>query len=429
MESMVRLKTIKIITLLLLSIIVTISAQQREQRLQLSRIPIFLEKNILFSDSSSICYFSYRIPIKQLFFTKNDNKYTAGFVVDLEIKNADKIVDRKSLRKSVVVNSYEETKANSSYAQGVISVENTNKNYVIYPYLSIINSDQSIPLDSIIIQNNLILKEKIGRPIIIQKSESECDGKNGLELVNFMNTIPYSLNDYSILIPVLDPIVKELNIKIEQDGKEIVNQKITDYYHNDFELKECENKIVLDSVKKLFDTKYFVMKNFSHFLEEGNARLIISKDNLKPVEFEFIVLWNDKPRSLMNPEFAIQALEVIEDEHTIDSLLNADKNDYAKVLKKYWDEKSGNKKYTFSELENEYYKRADYSIDNFSTVSYPNGVKSDRGKMYIKYGMPDEIKREYSNSNVVVEIWKYLKLKKEFTFTDRSGLGNYTLDK
>ncbi len=49
--------------------------------------------------------------------------------------------------------------------------------------------------------------------------------------------------------------------------------------------------------------------------------------------------------------------------------------------------------------------------------------------MYIKYGKPDEIKREYSNSNVVVEIWKYLKLKKEFTFTDRSGLGNYTLDK
>ncbi|MEK6552657.1 MAG: GWxTD domain-containing protein, partial [Bacteroidota bacterium] len=137
---------------------------------------------------------------------------------------------------------------------------------------------------------------------------------------------------------------------------------------------------------------------------------------------------NDKPNSLMNPEFAIQALEAIESKQKIEALLDADKNEYAKVLKKYWDEKTGNNKYAFNELENEYYKRADYSIDNFSTVSYPNGAKSDRGKIYIKYGKPDEIKREYSNSNIVIEIWKYLKLKKEFTFTDKSGLGNYTLD-
>jgi len=429
MGSMVLLKTIKIISLLLLSFTaLTISAQQRERHLQFSRMPIFLEKNILFSDSSSTCYFSYRIPFKQLFFTKNDNTYSAGFVIDLEIKNADKIVDRKSLKKSIVVNTYEETKVGNNYAQGVISIENNNIDYVIYPYLSIINSDQSIPLDSISIHNNLILKEKTGRPIVIRNNEFQCAATKGFQLVNFMNTIPYSLSDYSILIPVRDLTVKELSIKIEQDGKEIVNQKITDCSHEDFKLKECENNIVLYSNKNLLNTKYFIMKDFSHLLEEGNARLIISKGNSKPAEFEFSVLWNDKPKSLMNPEFAIRALESIESEQTIDSLLNADKNDYAKVLKKYWDEKSGNKKYAFNELENEYYKRADYSIDNFSTVSYPNGVKSDRGKMYIKYGKPDEIKREYSNSNIVVEIWKYIKLKKEFTFTDRSGLGNYTLD-
>ena len=425
---MFRLNIIKIIFLLLLSFLITLSAQHKERQLPFLRTPIFLEKNIFFSDSSSVCYFSYRIPFKELFFTKNDNKYTAGFVFDLEIKNADKIVDRKSLRKSVVINSYEETKAVDSYAQGVLSIENKSKEYVVYPYLSIINSDQNIPLDSISVHNNLILKEKIGRPIVVQNNESQCESNNSFQLVNFMNTVPYSLNNYSILIPVVDSTANELNIKIEQDGREKVNQRVTDYFHNEYELKECENKIVLYSDKKLLNTKYFVMKDFSYFLEEGNARLIISKDNAKPVEFEFSVLWNDKPNSLMNPEFAIQALEAIESKQKIETLLDADKNEYAKVLKKYWDGKTGNNKYAFNELENEYYKRADYSIDNFSTVSYPNGVKSDRGKIYIKYGKPDEIKREYSNSNIVIEIWKYLKLKKEFTFMDKSGLGNYTLD-
>lgn len=428
MESMVRLNFKKISFFFLFSFLVTISAQQRERHFQFSRVPIFLEKNIFFYDSSSVCYFSYRIPFKELFFTKNDNKYTAGFVFDLEIKNADKIVDRKSLKKSVVVNSYEETKAVDNYAQGVLSIENKSQEYVIYPYISIINSNQNIPLDSISVHNNLILKEKIGRPIVVQNNESLCESKNSFQLVNFMNTIPFSLNNYSILIPVLDSTAKELNIKIEQDGKEKVNQKITDYFHNGYDLKECENMIVLYSDKKLLNTKYFIMKNFSYFLEEGNARLIISRDNAKPVEFEFIVLWNDKPKSLMNPEFAIQALGAIESAQKIETLLDSDKNEYAKVLKKYWDDKTGNKKYAFNELENEYYKRADYSIDNFSTVSYPNGTKSDRGKIYMKYGKPDEIKREYSNSNIVVEIWKYPKLKKEFSFTDKSGLGNYTLD-
>lgn len=425
---MVRLNNIKIIFLLLLSFFITISAQQREKHLPFTRMPIFLEKNIFFFDSSSVCYYSYRIPFKELSFTKNDNKYTAGFVFDLEIKNADKIIDRKSLRKSVVVNSYEETKDVDSYAQGVLRIENKSKEYVFYPYLNIINSDQNIPLDSISVHNNLILKEKIGRPIVVQNNESQCESKNSFQLVNFMNTVPFSLNNYSILIPVVDSTANELKIKIEQDGKEKVNQKITDYFHNEYELKECENKIVLYPDKKLLNTKYFVMKDFSYFLEEGNARLIISKDNAKPVEFEFTVLWNDKPKSLMNPESAIQVLEAIESEQKIETLLDADKNEYAKVLKKYWDDKTGNKKYAFNELENEYYKRADYSIDNFSTVSYPNGAKTDRGKIYIKYGKPDEIKREYSNSNIVIEIWKYLKLKKEFTFTDKSGLGNYTLD-
>ncbi|MEK6552358.1 MAG: hypothetical protein AABZ54_02780, partial [Bacteroidota bacterium] len=177
---------IKIIFLLLLSFFITLSAQHKERQLPFTRIPIFLEKNIFFSDSSSVCYFSYRIPFKELFFTKNDSQYTAGLVFDLEIKNADKIVDRKSLRKSVVVNSYEETKAVDSYVQGVLSIENKSKEYVIYPYLSIINSDQNIPLDSISVHNNLILKEKIGRPIVVQNNEFQCESNNSFQLVNFM---------------------------------------------------------------------------------------------------------------------------------------------------------------------------------------------------------------------------------------------------
>ena len=76
---------------------------------------------------------------------------------------------------------------------------------------------------------------------------------------------------------------------------------------------------------------------------------------------------------------------------------------------------------------NEFYMRVDYAIVQYRTVSEVNGAATDRGKIYIKYGEPDDIERSYSDQGQILEIWKYRKFNKEFVFSDVSGLGNYSL--
>jgi len=423
------IRHITFLTLVLFTfLLVNLSSQPREKAIPSSRSSIQLEKNIIFNDSSSICYLSYRIPYSSLVFVKDDDKYSGGLTLDFEIKRDDKIVDRKSSSKSVVTDSYEGTLSEENFIEGVISLDVSKNDYVIKPFLTVTNTDRNIPLDSMLIQQKVILKEKFGHPIVVQSEEAPSCSSSDFQLVNFANSIPYSPNSYILLIPVLEENNEEIKVKIDQEGKNILDKSLTDFIDKDFILKECENKVILQKENNLKKVKYFLVKDFSYLMKEGNGRLMISVGNEKPVEFGFTVIWQNKPRTLMNPEFAIQLLGTIEKENIVDELLNADKKDYSKVLNKYWDDKIPNKKVAFNELMYEFYKRADYAMKNFGSVSNSNGAKSDRGKIFIRFGKPDEIKREYSTSNAVTEIWKYIQLKREFIFTDRTGLGNYTLD-
>ncbi|MBI1936907.1 MAG: GWxTD domain-containing protein [Ignavibacteriales bacterium] len=139
------------------------------------------------------------------------------------------------------------------------------------------------------------------------------------------------------------------------------------------------------------------------------------------------VVWHDKPSTLMNPELAIGLLEYITDKAKVKSLLKGSSDKYYGNLVKFWTETFPGKKFAYNKLMAEFYERADYAQKNFSSINIPNGAKSDRGRIYIMYGQPDDVRRDYSMDKKVLEIWNYSDLKKEFVFADDTGLGNYKL--
>jgi GWxTD domain-containing protein len=120
-------------------------------------------------------------------------------------------------------------------------------------------------------------------------------------------------------------------------------------------------------------------------------------------------------------------LENLVDKSEVEKMLNSDEDDYYKELVEFWKPRDPVKETTLNEIMFEFYSRADIAIKSFATLSLKNGAKSDRGKIYIKYGSPDDIVRTFSDNNEVIEIWKYNKSNKEFTFVDKSGLGNFNL--
>ena len=74
------------------------------------------------------------------------------------------------------------------------------------------------------------------------------------------------------------------------------------------------------------------------------------------------------------------------------------------------------------DLFNEFYTRVQYVNNNFSFLTY-KGWQSDRGKIYIIYGKPFDVKNEFT-MEAEYEIWVY-KNNRQFVFINRYG--NYEL--
>jgi len=79
-----------------------------------------------------------------------------------------------------------------------------------------------------------------------------------------------------------------------------------------------------------------------------------------------------------------------------------------------------------NELQLEYYSRIEYANQNFS--SYVEGWRTDMGRIFVKYGMPDVIERQPPMMNQRrYEIWEYQQHNLRLIFVDVSGFGNYRL--
>jgi GWxTD domain-containing protein len=74
----------------------------------------------------------------------------------------------------------------------------------------------------------------------------------------------------------------------------------------------------------------------------------------------------------------------------------------------------------------EFFERVSYANENFSSLR--PGWKTDRGRIYIRRGPPDQIEsRPFSATGPAYEAWYYFEQNLTFVFVDRMGLGDYEL--
>jgi len=74
----------------------------------------------------------------------------------------------------------------------------------------------------------------------------------------------------------------------------------------------------------------------------------------------------------------------------------------------------------------EFFERVSYANENFSSLQ--PGWKTDRGRIYIRRGPPDQIdSRPFSATGPAYEVWYYFQQNLTFVFVDRMGLGDYEL--
>ena len=74
----------------------------------------------------------------------------------------------------------------------------------------------------------------------------------------------------------------------------------------------------------------------------------------------------------------------------------------------------------------EFFRRVRYADQHFQGMG--PGWRSDMGRIYIKYGPPDQIEnRPASTQSPQLELWYYNQPYRQFVFADREGFGRYVL--
>ena len=188
------------------------------------------------------------------------------------------------------------------------------------------------------------------------------------------------------------------------------------------------DSLIVIQPEKVVSNHYFKIEKKR--LQKNNYNIVLKiEDNDDSSERRKLIsfYWVTTPQSSEDISLALRQMRYIVPEDSLDKYLEADLKDQKLFFKAYWKQRDPNPNSTVNELMEEYFGRVNKSNKDFSTFEN-NGWLTDRGRLLIKFGYPDDVERHpfelHTNPYV---IWRYYSLRKIFLFTDRTGFGDYQL--
>lgn len=238
----------------------------------------------------------------------------------------------------------------------------------------------------------------------------------------------YNLNlktdsqDYILIVKVLDATGKEI-IKQEKNKKRINPSSVEIGTINTSSLKGGTYTFQIAVVDTVGKTAAISSKKFFNYKPSDTDKLVSLTDG-GVVSSEYTLMTAED----LDNDFAVAIYTVTEDEKNQYSKLT-DVEPKRKFLYEFWKRRDTDPATVINEFKLEYMKRVDYTNTHF-TGAFRKGWKTDRGRVYISYGTPDDIERYSSSEDAEpYEIWNYNSLQSGviFIFIDRSGQGDYRL--
>lgn len=166
-------------------------------------------------------------------------------------------------------------------------------------------------------------------------------------------------------------------------------------------------------------------------LPDGNLFLTIkiSDDAGKTTDQIERTLMVRNPMMITKGEFDEKLAEVsyIARRGEMDTLKNASPEKRDSLWKAFWKSRDPTPETEKNEFRDSYFEKINYANTSFgSTVT--SGWKSDRGRIYIICGQPDEVeKHSFEIDSYPYEIWYYYQTGYTFVFADKHGFGEYKL--
>lgn len=122
----------------------------------------------------------------------------------------------------------------------------------------------------------------------------------------------------------------------------------------------------------------------------------------------------------------LEALSYIAESSEIDAMRNVPPDQQAEAWERFWERRDPTPDTPVNENLIEFYRRLRYAASHFTGIG--PGWRSDMGRIYIRYGPPDQVESQPgAATRAALEIWYYHQPYHRFVFADRDGFGRYTL--
>jgi GWxTD domain-containing protein len=415
--------TMKTIVFSVLIIIFTCSYAQYYETPQQSGIgiPFFdieIFKTFAEDAKNSRVYIYSKILYDDLTFIKNDtaNNYLAEFEMVAAVFNDKGLqINSKINKKKIIEEDYEVTNSREETIQIAESFDLPPDEYELKLQI-----------------NDLVSNKSTNRKI-------------DLDMENFFEE-DISISDLLFLEEIALDSIGSLIDKTPKVSRNFTNKKEDSYLQFDLYCKNVPSTVSIKYIlenekgKNEFDTtivkeissqissQYFrfnqkiLLKNRYHCIVK------VESDGTDAQRSKWIsFFWITIPGSADDINLALQQMRYILPGDSLDKYEDADFTEQQKFFKRYWADRDPNPNSPVNELMREYFSRVNLANREYSSFS-TDGWLSDRGRILIKFGYPDDVERHpFELNSRPYEIWRYYTLRKVFVFVDRTGFGDYRL--
>lgn len=137
--------------------------------------------------------------------------------------------------------------------------------------------------------------------------------------------------------------------------------------------------------------------------------------------------YNFTDKQLQNISFLVEPLKLIMPKNEWKALSKAEGEEQNNLFKKFWKDRNPDKHSDKNMLLEEFFYRVEDANRRFRFGSM-DGWRTDRGRIYLINGPPDNVRHQYSQSRqAVYEIWEYREQGITYYFRDDYGNGDYRL--
>ncbi|MFN3344551.1 MAG: GWxTD domain-containing protein [Chloroherpetonaceae bacterium] len=386
-----------------------------------------------------------RLSYDNSFFVKTpDGKFATDLTFTTELLQKNIAVTRSIRRKIVTVNTHEETLNRTEFVETIFTLPLKKGDYEVA--VEVTNND---------LQKSL----RMERQTLKFSAEPTTSKQGGIKASQLLFVERPKINDDSISLQPLGvsgngvfgrdyvamlyvqlnaDSVSEISYQLfeKQDQREFLvsSGKVSPsnlFYTNTLRESTEDALLIADREKKenaqmlaFIDFNAKTIANARYVLK---VKIVSEKGGIVEVKKEFDNAWINMPYPLYDIELAVRLMEgimITNDE--LGKLLEGNAAEQRRKFLAFWKTHDPTPDTEFNEALEEFFRRVDYTFFNFYT-NREFGWRTDRGRVYIRFGKPTEVSREFPLNRPTREIWIYKNLNKRFVFSDITNTGNYEL--